>query len=170
MTSSQAPNNPLDTTPWYRQFWPWFIIALPASVVVAGLTTLYIANSGADDLVVTDYYKNGLEINEQLEKQQQATALGLSAEVSWHSSNRVVAHVTGDQDEHTLMLLLSHPLEADKDISVPLIRLSPGQYQGSATLTSTGHKWLWRLEPAQNPSWRLDGELKGVKNLPQAGR
>ena len=33
-----------DTVPWYQQFWPWFLILLPASVVVAGLTTLVIAN------------------------------------------------------------------------------------------------------------------------------
>ena len=25
-----------DTQPWYKYFWPWFIIALPASAVVAG--------------------------------------------------------------------------------------------------------------------------------------
>ena len=43
---------PEDTQPWYRQFWPWFLISLPASVVVAGLSTLYIANRHADDLVV----------------------------------------------------------------------------------------------------------------------
>ncbi|MFT7320700.1 FixH family protein, partial [Congregibacter sp.] len=30
--------------PWYQQFWPWFLIALPGSVVIAGLSTLYIAN------------------------------------------------------------------------------------------------------------------------------
>ncbi len=27
-------------TPWYKQFWPWFLIALPASVVVASLITV----------------------------------------------------------------------------------------------------------------------------------
>ena len=57
-----------DTEPWYRQFWPWFIIMLPASVVVAGLSTWYIAHRHADDLVVDEYYKSGLAINRQLEK------------------------------------------------------------------------------------------------------
>ena len=40
--------------PWYRQFWPWFIIALPASAVVAGLLTLWIAMSNPDYLVIDD--------------------------------------------------------------------------------------------------------------------
>jgi len=40
--------------PWYRQFWPWFIIALPASAVVAGFITLWLAISNPDGMVVTE--------------------------------------------------------------------------------------------------------------------
>ena len=40
--------------PWYRQFWPWFIIALPASAVIASLITFYLALSRPDHLVVED--------------------------------------------------------------------------------------------------------------------
>ena len=40
--------------PWYRQFWPWFIIALPASAVIASLITFYLAVSRPDHLVVDD--------------------------------------------------------------------------------------------------------------------
>ena len=43
----------LDTKPWYRQFWPWFIIALPASAVVASLYTVSLAVRTTDSLVVT---------------------------------------------------------------------------------------------------------------------
>ncbi len=49
-----------DLEPWYRQFWPWVIFGLPASVVVAGLITVYIAYEGADDMVIDQYYKEGL--------------------------------------------------------------------------------------------------------------
>ncbi|MDX2349593.1 MAG: FixH family protein, partial [Porticoccus sp.] len=45
----------MDTKPWYRQFWPWFLMALPGSVVIAGLTTVYIAFNGADTLVNDNY-------------------------------------------------------------------------------------------------------------------
>ncbi|NND59665.1 MAG: hypothetical protein HKN49_05295 [Gammaproteobacteria bacterium] len=31
------------TTPWYRQFWPWFVIALPATVVIASMITIWLA-------------------------------------------------------------------------------------------------------------------------------
>ena len=40
--------------PWYRQFWPWFIIALPACAVIAGFITLWLAVSRPDYLVVDE--------------------------------------------------------------------------------------------------------------------
>ncbi len=56
--SIQQPQNtklaPGEGVPWYKQFWPWFIIALPASVVVASFITLWIAISNPDQLVVDD--------------------------------------------------------------------------------------------------------------------
>lgn len=52
---SQNPNPvPGQDVPWYRQFWPWFIIALPASAVVAGFITLWLAITNPDGLVVSD--------------------------------------------------------------------------------------------------------------------
>jgi hypothetical protein len=32
-----------DDKPWYKQFWPWFVFALPAIAVIAGITTVIIA-------------------------------------------------------------------------------------------------------------------------------
>lgn len=56
-----------DTVEWYRQFWPWFIMGLPAAVVVASLITVYIAITNQDPVVDGDYYKHGLTINEKLD-------------------------------------------------------------------------------------------------------
>lgn len=36
-----------NTTPWYKQFWPWFLIALPGSVVIASLFTISLAVENA---------------------------------------------------------------------------------------------------------------------------
>ena len=65
--------------PWYKQFWPWFIISLPASAVIAGLITVYIAFENADSLVADDYYKSGLAINNRIKQQQNAASKGLAA-------------------------------------------------------------------------------------------
>ena len=46
--------------PWYRQFWPWFIIALPLSVVIAGFVTLGIAIKHNDPRIDSLYLETGL--------------------------------------------------------------------------------------------------------------
>ncbi len=35
----------LDTKPWYKQFWPWFVIALPFASMLGSITTIYVVNS-----------------------------------------------------------------------------------------------------------------------------
>ena len=57
-----SPNQPIRNKgpvpepiePWYRQFWPWFIIALPASAVIASFVTLWLAVSNPVQMVVTE--------------------------------------------------------------------------------------------------------------------
>ena len=146
-----------DTQPWYRQFWPWFLILLPATVVVASLYTMYLASSGADDLVVDDYYKDGLAINRQLEKKQRGEALGVSADLAF-SDELVTVQVTGPVDVAELDLLLSHPLEADRDFSVELTRTGPGEYRG-ALAAAVAPRWHWTLESPGPGAWRLDGSV-----------
>lgn len=43
--------------PWYRQFWPWFLIALPLSAVLAGIVTLYLAAAAPDPVIKNDRYE-----------------------------------------------------------------------------------------------------------------
>ncbi len=40
--------------PWYREPWPWIIIGLLGTVIVASFVTLWIAASNPDGLVVDD--------------------------------------------------------------------------------------------------------------------
>ena len=147
-----------DTLPWYRQFWPWFLIMLPASVVVAGFSTLYIANRHSDDLVVDDYYKNGLAINRQLEKKQRAEARGISARLQF-SGDTVSVLTAGPVDAGQLQLLLSHPLEADRDFDVALSRTGEGLYRGSLE-QPVAPRWHWTLQLQAPDGWRLDGAVQ----------
>jgi hypothetical protein len=151
-----------DLEPWYKQFWPWFLIALPATVVVAGFATLYIANKHSDDLVVTDYYKDGLAINRQLEKQARAAAAGLTASLLILDDRiqvRLYADVDGSEvgAAEQLRLRLSHPLEADRDFTVLIERVAPQLFVG-AMPALVEPNWHWTLEDT-DASWRLDGSL-----------
>ena len=160
-----------DSLPWYKQFWPWLLIALPGSVVIAGLTTLYIANKYSDDLVADNYYKEGLAINRQLEKNQRAEELGLQAEFSISDKGGVQwieIRIDGTPDKGDLQLSLSHPLEADRDFVVHLVQGDPGLYMGELP-HRVATRWHWTLEPSGPNPWRLDGTIESgdLSNEPQ---
>jgi len=69
-------NRPIDNfqqggdIPWYRQFWPWFLIALPASAVIAGMYTLYLAVTHPDPLVIEKHEYR--QLDRELKVQQPA--------------------------------------------------------------------------------------------------
>jgi hypothetical protein len=159
-----------DEKPWHRQFWPWFLIALPGTVVIASLTTLYIANRYSDDLVVDEYYKDGLAINVELGKARRAEERGIDAQLQI-LERTVQVRLGGDEYGDELQLRLSHPLEADRDFSMVLQRQAPGLYGGQMPATVAAN-WHWTLgaiaqagtetddgSTATEEGWRLDGSL-----------
>ncbi|WOJ93897.1 FixH family protein [Congregibacter variabilis] len=145
-----------DEEPWYQQFWPWFLIALPGSVVIAGLSTLYIANRYSDDLVVDNYYKDGLAINKELGKQAIAQELGISAQIKV-LDRRAQVRLSGKLSPENFVLRFSHPLEADRDFTVTLSEVAPGLYQTELP-AELSPNWHWTME-ASDSQWRLDGSL-----------
>lgn len=155
-----------DTKPWYQQFWPWVLILLPSTVVVAGLTTVFIANRHADDLVVDEYYKDGLAINRQLEKKQRAQELEISARLRFDKS-LVTAHITGPVPAGELKLLMSHPLESDQDFGISLTQVETGIYRGELA-QAIAPRWHWTLEQEGEQGWRLDGSVQS-SDLGNAG-
>jgi len=156
------------TTPWYRQFWPWFIIALPGMSVVMGLSMLYIAIYNADTLVKDNYYKHGLAINEQLDQDRLAAELGLSAKVTIDGlSGEVIVELYGSAIAYeNLQLLLIHPVDESRDMEVSLSLVDEGRYRADLS-TKPENRYYLRLQPADSatgksaeiPSWRLNGEL-----------
>ena len=146
-----------DTQPWYKQFWPWFLIALPAFVVVAGINMVFIAHEGADDLVVDEYYKEGLAINRRLEKQQRASDLGIAANLAI-TGNEIVVNTTGPVTAERLTLLLSHPLESNQDFQIAVVQSVPGEYRGRLS-APVAERWHWALLEEGEAVWRLDGSI-----------
>ncbi len=50
----------LDTRPWYKEPWPWVIIAIPLLTVIASGFTFYLAVSNPDYLVVDEEEYNAI--------------------------------------------------------------------------------------------------------------
>lgn len=65
--------------PWYKQFWPWFLITPPLTAVIGGIITIWLAVNNDAELVTNNYYQDGLEINQRLKKEQVAVDMSIHA-------------------------------------------------------------------------------------------
>jgi hypothetical protein len=124
--------------------------------VIASLFTLVIANRYADDLVVDDYYREGLAINKQLALQAAARSRALTAEFR-QEGRQLQVTLEGRVDAPQLRLLLSHPMDSSRDLAVPLQLISPNNYQVRLPEALNG-RWHWRLDEGATSAWRLDGD------------
>lgn len=144
--------------PWYREFWPWFLISLPATAVVAGLATVWIAATNADGLVVGDYYKAGLAINQTLARDDAARELALSATLQRADDDLTLA-LAGRLRAYPaqLTLTLAHPTRQGKDRTLILSHAGGGRYR-SALPALPDSKWHAQLTD-ETAAWRLSGVL-----------
>jgi hypothetical protein len=150
--------------PWYTQFWPWFIMALPATAVVAGLTTWYLAVSSAPAMVVDDYGRIAMVTAARAERSKRAEQLGLSAQLSFNvttadeSSPLSVSleQLAANNDwPDSLLLQLVHPTLSARDLTVEMTG-QDGEY--TAVLQRPVGRYYVSLSDKAS-TWRLTGEL-----------
>ena len=155
------PNEASINKPWYRQFWPWFLIVLPLTSVLGGVTTLFVAMSDPDGLVVGDYYKQGLAINRTLAKEQLARTMGLTGRLRVDvAAGDLALQMDSPQplDGAPLTLKFVHATRAHHDVDVLLRSVSPGHYVAALEEPLRLGGWLLDLQPLDQ-SWRLSGRL-----------
>ncbi len=148
---------PEHLVPWYKQFWPWFIISLPATVVVAGLVTVYIAFDNADSLVADDYYKQGLAINGNIKMQTNASTYGYAALLKRMPDNRLFLKFdNATPDTETLSLKWVHPGDSEKDFVMILNRQLDGSFQNKSENDFSGR---WYLQLSADSDWLIKSEI-----------
>lgn len=150
-------------TPWYRQFWPWFLIALPASVVAASMFTIWLATRSPNPMVVDDYSRIARSTEQRRERDLAAAALGVEARIRIVPGAELVELelFPASLQPAGLQLRLSHPLVAERDQIVDLIRTPTGW---SGALPPLEGRWYVQLYP-RDGGWRLAGELSGETEL-----
>ncbi len=119
--------------PWWRQAWPWALIALPASMVVIGFALLALAIHTRDGLVVDHPYEHGLRVGSSLAQARRASALGLRAGVALRAGLLTVRVQPAPVDA-LLHLRLQDPLRRSGDLDLVLQRSAAGVYQATAVL------------------------------------
>ncbi|MGB2248066.1 MAG: FixH family protein [Alcanivorax sediminis] len=144
-----------DEKAWYRHPFLWMAILLPATAVVAGLITLYIAIVNADDPVVDEWYKEGKAINRSAEQEQLAARLGIRLELSQVGAG-VQARLLADTAipmPSSIKVAMRHPTLADRDVVIELVNLEDNQYRGDGVLPQDGRRNV--TVTAEGNHWRL---------------
>lgn len=146
--------------PWYRHHWPWILMAGPGIVVVAGVITAYLAVVSNDGLVVDDYYKQGLTVNQVLARNERAEQLGLQAEVVRSDDGGLLrVFLRGKKDAvfpQTLSMRIAHPTRSGVDQNLVLRSDGAGFYSGKLSAPLHG-RWHVVLEDDQR-EWRLTSD------------
>jgi len=154
-----------DTVPWYKQFWPWFVITPPLVGIMLGVLLVTAATYDPDGMVVGDYSKEGRGINQSIARAQFAFSLGLSAEVKIEGE-RVWLDLRSSvpMPQQTMKLVFMHPTRDQFDQELPL-SYDVGRQLYYADLGELGVA-LWRvhLEP-EDGSWRLRGRMDDFDDL-----
>jgi len=179
---------PFPSRPWYREPWPWILMAGPAAVVVAGIVTTGLALIHDDPLVVDNYYKEGLAINRVIERDHAAQQAGYRAQVVFSEDGARVRVYLATNPSPTLdpplkgrelnpiptpalplkgresarpgslRLRMVHPTQAALDREAVLRSTQPGWYEGEVGLAAAAR---WRVELEDDlRGWRLTGEWR----------
>ncbi|MCX7945433.1 MAG: FixH family protein [Hydrogenophilus sp.] len=146
--------------PWYRQRWPWLLMMPPLAAVVGGMATLVVAVRSWDGLVVDDYYREGLAIQQQIERTERAATLGLVARVRLADERVVIGFEPSSLRidlPPVVVVRFIHPTMTGYDRQLYLVR-DGDRYWAPLVLPMAGR---WRVEiEDEHRQWRLSGMIQ----------
>lgn len=147
--------------PWYREPWPWLLMAGPAVVVAAGAVTIWLAVVTADGLVVDDYYKRGLAINQTLRRGVAADAAGYEATLRIRSGTErfelILTTDRGTPVPEFVRMRFVHPTRSGLDRTFAL-HGAAGRFEGAIAALAPG-RWNVLLEDGGG-AWRITGRIR----------
>ncbi|MDO6446028.1 FixH family protein [Colwellia sp. 1_MG-2023] len=149
-------------TSWYKEPWAWLVFFLPLSAVIAGITTLIIANTDPDPLVVGDYYKKGKAINLELTKIKHAQKLGMAFALKFDNNELVIKPTGIDKEFPLLNVNFYHPTQQEKDFYFAMTADASGMFRQIIDQDISG-KWRITISPFEN-HWKIQNTI----TLPQS--
>jgi len=135
--------------PWYRQFWPWFLMLPPAVALMGGLATLWLAVEHADSVVPDRLSRVGVAV--QPDYVAGATAADLTTNPA---TGRVHLRVEDETASMPLSLRWLHPTLPERDRITVLQPMGAGEYEARLPDGLNEARAL-RLESAAG--WVLEG-------------
>jgi uncharacterized protein len=141
----------LDSEPWYKQGWPWALIAIPFLTVIAGVITFKLALDSSDGLVQDDYYKKGLAINRNLDKLDFAKKMDVKVKLTIdRNSSLIFMKLLSKSDvPSSVILRFAHPTQKEKDKEFLFSHLNGEDYVADLSEISPGY-WHVSLTDEKN--------------------
>lgn len=149
-----------DNQPWYREPWPWILMAGPGIVIIGAVITIWLAVVSNDGLVTDDYYKQGMTVNQKLQRDHHAASLGLSADLmrSGNGIRLLINSSAGGELPELLNIRLAHPTQSGFDQVVKMKLVGQGFYEGNLLADING-RWHVSIEDPAG-KWRLQGDWR----------
>ncbi len=142
---------------WYQNPMVWMVIFFPALAVVGGISTIFIAINSDDGLVVDDYYKQGLQINQVIDHDRKARELGLGALVDANAQNGQIHLKLSSAADYSypseLTFKLLHRTIAGYDQTTTLMKTGEAEYRGFIKPPIIEGRWT--IQVLSDRDWRL---------------
>jgi hypothetical protein len=153
-------------TPWYKEPMILLVAGIPLIAVIWGMIMLKLALQSQDSLVSDSYYKDGVSYTENVETDNKAKRLQLSADLTI-THDEVELTLSGYLDEKpaTLQLMLIHPTLDTQDATVLLQLNADGVYQGVNEIYLPARRHIWLQSPEQGWRIRLTELLESGKTV-----
>jgi len=151
-----------ETKPWYKHPLVWMMLFIPFTAVIMGGIMLWLAIDTDDGLVADDYYKQGMEINRVISRDKKAGELGLSAEIEFDNSARIIRLMFDKGSLETypksLPLQLQHATRENSDITVMLDHGMKNQYIGHVGQSISEGIWYFEISDKNDndTGWKLN--------------
>ena len=159
-------NNVAVVQPWYRYPFVWMVLAIPFSAVVMGVIMIWLAVTTDDGLVEDDYYKQGMAINRDLNRDVSAKEKGISAELEMSNTEGWVKLSLNKgllvNYPETLHLKLQYATHDHNDVQVVLNHGQDNQYIDIIKEPLIQGKWYIELHEGE---WRLNGHIKAAEQV-----
>lgn len=147
---------------WYKQFWPWFLLAPLVLTVIVGITMLTLSIKEFDGTVNDNYYKEGLAINQMLQRDKNAEELQMAAHLNIDSvTGEVLLTLSGQLDAwpDRLVVQFVNPTRAAQDHQIQLNQIRDNHYRGQLDKIPNNFWYLDIASPASE-HWRIKGGIQ----------
>lgn len=144
--------------PWYKQFWPWFILSLTVGVSILTLVRVVILTNHSVHLVTEDYYKKGKGINVDISRVNVTKELGLNASIRSDGDTLVIEFDKGELDHYpAITAMFAHRTLPDHDFTKLVTSDASGVYRFTLDDALQG-PWFVELTP-HDEKWLIQGRV-----------